>query len=151
MSEMPQEYVKELARRTLVNYEFYVKCCKNPGYEVSLALNSLLSLLVIPIERNNEFKNGIDSILLNYGSKRTKPWNGKQVPVCESVRNGIAHGHLEFEALNNEITKLIIKNGSDYKNNFVNEDAQFIWQIEASGFADLLKELCDHIIEVDKE
>lgn len=103
-----KKLVKDLIERTRENYYSYTG-----NYEVTDLINSSLGLFVFPEQKffekiSDDFVSPelFDELKSNTENKYGEENNLKN--ICNHIRNGIAHFHLEFEAKDNEISKIII-------------------------------------------
>lgn len=101
MSELKPDKEKDFFKRTLYNLKLYEKNhSRNPKkycYEITILLNSLLGLLVIPKEKS--MLNEIDINFLRY--------DGETKDFFRHMRNSITHGHFIDNIQVNQKTKEI--------------------------------------------
>lgn len=88
MSELEKDKEKDFFERTLYNLELYnneyKKKQKIYKYEVTMLLNSLLGLIIIPKEKTS-LLNKVDISFLDY--------SGSTKDFFRHMRNSISHGH----------------------------------------------------------
>lgn len=100
MYESKDKIYKEFADRTRQNYERF----KDGPYEVTLLINSMVGLLIIPEQTvYNKICDSMISEQLLEKLKQTsclKSYNYKDTlnlkQICRHLRNAIAHSHIKF-------------------------------------------------------
>ena len=161
MSEYSKEFVKDVAKRTKENLKKY-----KGHYDTTQLLNSAVGLLIIPhanyykkIE-NSFVSSKVLNIMRNAIQKNSYPEDKKPYElkdIVKHIRNGIAHSNLYFEAIDNELHTIQIK---DHKNGYTKTNkktgsskkvpaADFEIILSISNLREFMIEFADAIISMD--
>ncbi|MFA9394753.1 MAG: HEPN family nuclease [Halodesulfovibrio sp.] len=114
MEHPPGRVVQDFAARTMANYRYVRKGTFYPSrdvYDVTQAINSLLGLVVIPMQAHSHvFENVPLSVLPT--EKWPEALRNIETPfarlgdLMRALRNAIAHAEFAFASSNNEISSV---------------------------------------------
>lgn len=141
---MPEEFVRDFAKRTLYNCE----SLKNGPYEVTQLINSCIGLLIVPKERSlieeSKISKATAQKLKNCVKNNTYNEELTVTNLIRHMRNGISHAKFEFKAKNLpqnddflQIESIVIRD----------KNAKTHEQISITIPIDVLRSLCYEIAE----